>query len=133
MNISSEAVAVVTVLEEIHVYALKNCLNARKVLHNVRGDWHCSGCCTDRCHHFGERKQVMKKFALGLLAAACASALWASDTVRDEFFWLGEMNKATTVINTDEKLLDKAVVKKVAHGLQTVIANGNKQGGPRPK
>lgn len=49
----------------------------------------------------------MKKFALGLLAAACASALWASDTVRDEFFWLGEMNKATTVINTDEKLLDK--------------------------
>lgn len=75
----------------------------------------------------------MKKFALGLLAAACASALWASDTVRDEFFWLGEMNKATTVINTDEKLLDKAVVKKVAHGLQTVIANGNKQGGPRPK
>ena len=75
----------------------------------------------------------MKKFALGLLAAACASALWSSDTVRDEFFWLGEMNKATTVINTDEKLLDKAVVKKVAHGLQTVIANGNKQGGPRPK
>ena len=35
----------------------------------------------------------MKKFALGLLAAACASALWASDTVRDEFFW-GSSSKA---------------------------------------
>ena len=51
---------------------------------------------------------------------------------RDEFFWLGEMNKATTVINTDEGLLDKAIAPRMAAGVAKVINDGNQPGGKRP-
>ena len=81
----------------------------------------------------------MKRWVLAAAAAAVMAATlpagWAKDGAgaqRDEFFWLSEMNKATAVINTDEKLLDSAVAKNVAHGLQNVIDNGNKEGGARP-
>lgn len=81
----------------------------------------------------------MKRWVLAAAAAAVMAATlpagWAKDGAgaqRDEFFWLSEMNKATAVINTDEKLLDPKVVKNVAHGLQTVIDNGSKEGGARP-
>jgi argininosuccinate lyase len=33
----------------------------------------------------------------------------------DEFFWLGEINKATVVINTDEGLLDKSMAPRFAY------------------
>ena len=52
---------------------------------------------------------------------------------RDEFFWLGEMNKATAVINSEEGLLDKAVTPKIARGIEEVITNGSKPGAKRPK
>lgn len=51
---------------------------------------------------------------------------------RDEFFWLGQMNKATAVINTDEGLLDKAVVPKIAAAIAKVLNNGTQPGGKRP-
>ncbi len=52
--------------------------------------------------------------------------------VRDQFFWLGEMNKASAVINASEGLLDASVVTKVAQGIKTVIDAGNAPGGARP-
>ncbi|MBA8878991.1 argininosuccinate lyase [Phyllobacterium myrsinacearum] len=51
---------------------------------------------------------------------------------RDEFFWLGEINKATAVINTDEGLLDKALVPRITAGLTKVINEGNQPGAKRP-
>ena len=51
---------------------------------------------------------------------------------RDEFFWLGQMNKATAVINTDEGLLDKAVAPRVAAAIAKVLSAGNQPGGKRP-
>lgn len=51
---------------------------------------------------------------------------------RDEFFWLGEMNKATAVINTDEGLLDKSIAPRVAAGVSKVINEGNQPGAKRP-
>lgn len=53
--------------------------------------------------------------------------------LRDQFFWLGEMNKASAVINASEGLLDAAVVSKVAQGITTVIDAGNAPGGARPE
>ena len=52
--------------------------------------------------------------------------------VRDEFFWLGEMNKATAVINTDEGLLDKSMAPRIAAGIAKVIKDGEKPGAKRP-
>lgn len=51
---------------------------------------------------------------------------------RDEFFWLGEINKATTVINSEEGLLDKSMVPRITSGLTKVINDGNQPGGKRP-
>ncbi|MEP7057388.1 MAG: argininosuccinate lyase, partial [Caldimonas sp.] len=53
-------------------------------------------------------------------------------TGRDEFFWLGEINKATAVINTDEGLLDKTIAPRIAAGVAKVIRDGNLAGGKRP-
>lgn len=63
--------------------------------------------------------------------AGCAFAQ-AAPAVHDEFFWLGEINKATAVINTDEGLLDKALAPRLAAGVAKVIADGNQPGGKRP-
>ncbi|GKT14936.1 argininosuccinate lyase [Acidovorax sp. SUPP2522] len=50
----------------------------------------------------------------------------------DDFFWLGEINKATAVINTDEGLLDKSLSPLLYKGITQVLADGDKPGGKRP-
>lgn len=71
--------------------------------------------------------------ALALCLCTCASpALAQQAPLRDEFYWLAEMNKATAVINTDEGLLDKAVAPRIAAGLAKVIEDGAKPGARRP-
>jgi len=51
---------------------------------------------------------------------------------RDEFFWLGEINKATAVINLDEGLLDRSMASLAYSGITKVLADGDKPGGKRP-
>ncbi len=70
--------------------------------------------------------------ALVLATTLCAAAASAQPQARDEFFWLGEINKASAVINTDEGLLDKAIAPRVAAGVAQVIKQGNEPGGKRP-
>lgn len=71
--------------------------------------------------------------ALALCLSTCASqALAQQAPPRDEFYWLGEMNKATAVINTDEGLLDKALAPRIAAGIAKVIEDGGKPGARRP-
>lgn len=72
-----------------------------------------------------------------LLAALCLPALAQQpappkEPVRDEFFWLGEMNKASTVINAEQGLLDRALAPKLAQGIARVIEAGNQPGAKRP-
>jgi argininosuccinate lyase len=50
----------------------------------------------------------------------------------DDFFWLGEINKASAVINTDDGLLDRALAPRVHDGIAKVLADGDKPGGKRP-
>ncbi|WP_125911607.1 hypothetical protein [Pseudonocardia autotrophica] len=54
------------------------------------------------------------------------------EPIRDEFFWLAEINKATTVINSEEGLLDEAMVPGIADALQKVIDDGAAPGAKRP-
>lgn len=73
------------------------------------------------------------KRALALLLTFLAAGAFAQTaTPRDQFFWLGEINKASAVINTDEGLLDKAKAPKIAAGLVTVLEDGAKPGAKRP-
>ena len=71
------------------------------------------------------RKAAFLLLALGLATPAAAQP-------RDEFFWLGAINKATAVINTREGLLDPALAPGIAKGLDKVLADGAKPGARRP-
>jgi argininosuccinate lyase len=73
------------------------------------------------------------KAGLGaLILSACALPALAQTPPRDEFFWLGEINKATAVINTEEGLLDRALAPRIAAGLETVLRAGAQPGARRP-
>jgi len=62
-----------------------------------------------------------------------ASSAWAQKpALRDEFYWLGQMNKATAVINSEEGLLDPAKVPRIAAGIVKVLQDGAMPGGRRP-
>ncbi|MBD3845542.1 argininosuccinate lyase [Bosea sp. SSUT16] len=76
---------------------------------------------------------------IAALAVACALPAGAQQQggpnkapPRDEFFWLGEINKASTVINSQAGLLDKALAPKIAQGIARVIEAGNQPGARRP-
>ncbi len=73
--------------------------------------------------------------AVAVASSLCLISSLASAqvrTIRDEFFWLGEINKATAVINTDEGLLDRSMSSMVYSGITKVLADGSKPGGKRP-
>lgn len=72
----------------------------------------------------------LSTLALGPCAHAAPSA--SSAGAHDAFYWLGEINKASAVINTDEGLLDKSLAPRLASGIATVLADGAKPGGKRP-
>lgn len=73
-------------------------------------------------------------FGLVLLAqvALVADVQAQKAPLRDEFYWLGQMNKATAIINTDEGLLDRTKTSKIAAGIVNVLENGLKPGARRP-
>lgn len=51
---------------------------------------------------------------------------------RDEFYWLGEINKASAVINAQQGLLDPALAPRIAAGLAKVLDDGKQPGAKRP-
>ncbi|MBK4738955.1 argininosuccinate lyase [Noviherbaspirillum pedocola] len=69
-----------------------------------------------------------------LASSAQAADVGAAKTGanHDAFYWLGEINKASTVINADEGLLDRALAPRIASGISKVLADGNQPGGKRP-
>jgi argininosuccinate lyase len=67
-----------------------------------------------------------------LLLAHAGSAFAQQAENRNAFYWIGQINKASAVINTDEGLLDKSLSPKVAAGIATVLEQGNQPGGKRP-
>ncbi|VWX61368.1 Argininosuccinate lyase [Burkholderiales bacterium 8X] len=84
-------------------------------------------------------KQSPKASALALALSISLSALLVSAPAtaqpkpkQDEFFWLGEINKASAVINIDEGLLDRSLAPLVHQGITKVLADGNAPGGKRP-
>ena len=63
---------------------------------------------------------------------ALAQSSPAPSPRRDEFYWLGEINKASIVINSDEGLLDRSLAPHIAAGLASVLRAGDEPGGHRP-
>jgi argininosuccinate lyase len=67
-----------------------------------------------------------------LILAHAAPASAQRQNSRDEFYWLGEINKASAVINSQQGLLDKSEVPHIAAGLAKVIDEGGQPGAKRP-
>jgi argininosuccinate lyase len=67
-----------------------------------------------------------------LILAHAAPASAQRQNSRDEFYWLGEINKASAVINSQQGLLDKSEVPHIAAGLAKVIDEGSQPGAKRP-
>ena len=77
----------------------------------------------------------MNRHAPTIVLALCIAASHSTAQqapARDEFFWLGQMNKATAVINTDEGLLDKSLTAMATAGIRKVLKDGSQPGGKRP-
>ncbi|MEG1832521.1 MAG: argininosuccinate lyase [Burkholderiaceae bacterium] len=77
-------------------------------------------------------KIQLRLVALAVAMSIALPAVAQKAPPRDEFYWLGEMNKATAVINTDEGLLAKDVAPRVAQGVAKVIEDGNQPDAKRP-
>ena len=80
-------------------------------------------------------KNSSKKISLSALVVLClfsTAATAQKSIVRDEFFWLGQMNKASTIINSEEGLLDKDMVPKIAAGIAKVLEDGAQTNARRP-
>jgi argininosuccinate lyase len=65
--------------------------------------------------------------AIILLAASNASA----QERRDEFYWLGELNKASSVMVVEQGIVPKALGKTIADAVAQVIADAEKPGARR--
>ncbi|WP_043360792.1 lyase family protein [Belnapia sp. F-4-1] len=76
---------------------------------------------------------ILAMIGMVMMMAGLAPPLAAQPAPRrDEFFWLGAINKASTVINSEEGLLDPALAPRIAAGLDAVLQAGNRPGGQRP-
>lgn len=72
---------------------------------------------------------------LSLLLVLCAlgsSGLAQTVANRDEFFWLGQMNKASAAINAEDGLLDPAKSANITAGTAKVLDNASRPGASRP-
>lgn len=79
-----------------------------------------------------KRPAAILLWAIVALPAFAQQQAAPKEPVRDEFFWLGEINKASTVINSEQGLLDRALAPKLAQGIARVIEAGNQPGAKRP-
>ncbi len=66
------------------------------------------------------------------LAAPLSPAQAQTSPKKDPFYWLGEINKASLVINSEEGLLEPALAPRIAKGLDAVLKAGAEPGGKRP-
>ena len=65
-------------------------------------------------------------WTMGVLLLVSTFACAQKNAGRDQFFWLGQINKASAVINVDEGLLDRDKAPKIAAGIVKVLADGDK-------
>jgi argininosuccinate lyase len=68
----------------------------------------------------------------GLGGGTAEAARTPASARRDNFYWLGQINKASDIINTDEGLLTQEEGHRFARAIAKVLADGNRPGADRP-
>ena len=66
------------------------------------------------------------------VSPACRNEETLPSALRDEFFWLYAINKASVVVNSSIGLLEPKLARRIAACLQAVYAKGCVKGAPRP-
>lgn len=81
-----------------------------------------------------------RKYHLKRVAAACLALAWLpvfaqpkAEATHDEFYWLGEFNKAAVVMTTEQGIIPRNMSGPLARGVAKVIEEGEKAGAKRPK
>jgi argininosuccinate lyase len=75
------------------------------------------------------------KVVRNLLVAPClllAGASAAADRPHDEFFWIGEINKASAIVLVEKGIVQKSLGASIARTLTQVLADGDRPGAARP-
>lgn len=75
---------------------------------------------------------MLAKSLIGLLLVLVSYAGASAQERRDEFYYLGEMNKASSVMVVEQGIVPKALGKTIAESVSQVIADGDKVGAKRP-
>ena len=77
--------------------------------------------------------KILVNFLIGLSFGSAIIATSApAQERRDEFYYLGEMNKASSVMVVEQGIVPKALGKTIAESVSQVIADGERAGAKRP-
>lgn len=75
---------------------------------------------------------IGRTLSVAAFAATLTLTSMTEAAKRDNFYWLGQINKATAVINTEEHLLTAEQGHRFAKGIATVLEQGERPDGARP-
>ena len=76
---------------------------------------------------------LAKRLLAWTVLSLCVAGVGAQTQPRDEFYWLGQINKASVVVNAQQGLLQPQQAKLIAHSLEQVLAEGQKDPARRPR
>ncbi|CAM3633963.1 argininosuccinate lyase [Bordetella sputigena] len=85
-----------------------------------------------RARRGSRRFAVAGLLALALACARADAANGGASGLHDNFFWLGQFNKASIVMTTEAGIVPPDIAQKTARAVAQVIAEGDKPGGKRP-
>lgn len=75
---------------------------------------------------------LRKTLIVSVIGSVLLGARVSAQERRDEFYYLGELNKASSVMVVEQGIVPKALGKVIAESVSQVIADGDKPGAKRP-
>ena len=73
-----------------------------------------------------------KTLIVSVIGSVLIAARVSAQERRDEFYYLGELNKASSVMVVEQAIVPKALGRVLAESVSQVIADGDKPGAKRP-